>query len=220
MQISDLIIVILLAILFFMIFFKNNKKNNDTNQSLTKNYSINEKNINLSSSLEPMSVSNMMVNIVDKAITSPRVIKPFDITDDIPINNNYDVQPGLYDQQPLPKKVIEQPMGEKINKTLEQETKTVEYFNEEDKTIAQLYDELIDTQKFKEITKESLEKTERELPAYKGSSLDINNWTLYKNDKFLNGGNYDTLMGINQFERDNTFRIPDSYNDFEIKEFI
>jgi hypothetical protein len=130
------------------------------------------------------------------------------------------VQPGLYDQQPLPEKIIEEPIGEKVNNTLEQETRKVEFFNEEDKTISQLYDELINSTNFKAITKESLDIQERVLPAYKGNTLDINNWTLYKNDKFLNGGNYDTLIGINQFEKDNTFRVPDSYNDFEIKEFI
>jgi hypothetical protein len=219
MVLSDIIIVILLAILFFLIFFNNNN-NNIFKNIIKRNYSNQDKKQIQTTNLEQMSVSNMMNNINDKKIISPAGIKPFDITDELPINNTYDVQPGLYDQQPLPEKIIEEPIGEKINNTLEQETKKVDFFNEEDKTIAQLYDELLDSTNFKAVTKEPLETTERILPAYKGTTLDINNWTLYKNDKFLNGGNYDTLIGINQFEKNNTFRIPDNYNDFEIKEFI
>jgi hypothetical protein len=218
MELSDIIIVILLAILFFLIFCNNNNKNISNN--INRKYSNIDKEQIQTTTIEQMSVSNMMNNIKDQTIQSPEGIKPFEITDDIPINNTYDVQPGLYDQQPLPEKIIEEPIGEKVNNTLEQETRKVEFFNEEDKTISQLYDELINSTNFKAITKESLDIQERVLPAYKGNTLDINNWTLYKNDKFLNGGNYDTLIGINQFEKDNTFRVPDSYNDFEIKEFI
>lgn len=222
MQLLDLIIVILLAILFSILFFRNKNNNYKNNKisSLSKSYTLPEKTIILSSNIEQMPVSNVINNIIDKDIISPKNIKPFDITENIPINNTYDVQPGLYDNQPLPSKILEEPIATTINKTLDKETIPIEFFNEEEKTISQLYDELVNTSKFKNNTKESLNETDRVLPAYKGTSLDVNNWTLYKNDKFLNGGNYDTLIGINPFDKTNTFRIPDSYNDFELKEFI
>jgi hypothetical protein len=220
MKIIDIIIVFLLVILFFLIFIR---KNNKTVYS-QKHYDFNKKHNNLQNIIEEnentLNVSTYMDNIHDKPIQSPANIKQFNVIDDISnINNNYNVQPGLYDKQLLPKKVIDNPIKEKIDKTLDRETK-IEQFNNDDKTISQLYDELIDTDKFKITTKESLNTTHRVIPAYKGATLEINNWSLYKNDNFVNGGMYDDLIGLNQLNKSNIFRIADDYNDFEIKEFI
>lgn len=219
MKLSDIIIIIFLAIVFFILFFKIDTKDNLVNNK-NKNYGNKDKVQIPINNLEYMPVVDMIGDIEDKPIELPNETKPFDITSNIPINNTYDVQPGLYDQQPLPIKVIEQPVSEKIYNTLDNETQSIEHFNEEEKTISQLYDELVESNNIKPTPKESLNTTDRILQGHKGYTLDINNWTLYKNDTFLNGGNYDTLVGINQFEKNNIYRIADNYNDFEIQEFI
>jgi uncharacterized protein YoxC len=61
MELSDIIIVILLAILFFLIFFNNN--NNNISNNINRKYSNIDKEQIQTTTIEQMSVSNMMNNI-------------------------------------------------------------------------------------------------------------------------------------------------------------
>jgi hypothetical protein len=193
LSLTNIIITILLGILCFQIY------NNILKNIYLEGLSYNKKYTNIT-----------LPYMIDKPITLPNQIKPFGVVGDSnTYNNNYDVQPGLYDNQPLKKVPVKIPIEETIKNTLEN--------NADNTKIADIFDDLIDTG-YKTITKTPTNISENNIPGYKGYTLEINNWNSYKDDNYINGGVYENLIGVNT-NKENSYRVVDGYDDFEIKEF-
>jgi len=206
LSLTNIIIIILLGILCFQIYiylFKNKPINLENLKYDVKNKNTcRPRNIYM-----PVSYNT---NITDKSIILPNQIKPFGVVGDSnTYNNNYDVQPGLYDNQQIKKVKVKMPIEETIKNTLEN--------NVNNTKIADIFDDLIDTG-YKTVTKTPTNISENNISGYKGYTLEINNWNSYKDDDYINGGVYENLIGVNT-NKENTYRVVDNYDDFEIKEF-
>jgi len=209
LNLFNIVLTCLLAILTYQLYtiYFNPKKSNFS--TIINDFGIKEK-IALEQEKEYMTVPSSN-NIEDKPITKPYDVVPFTLdTKSNTFNNYYDVQPGLYDNQLVPIKYIPKEIGETVQENINNQINN-------EKTISEVYDNLI-LPEYKKITKEPLDNSNRSVPAYKGYSLDLNNWNLYKDDNFVNGGAYNNLIGMDT-SLENQLRVVDNYNDFEIKEF-
>ncbi len=229
MYFKIIITIIILVILY--IFLSNNhlltyNENNHPNQiyiaknNITKVSCSNEiRNRRSVDSRNVYKTVNNLNSIEDNILVKPNQIKPFTISGNIDLKHNiyvpplnqYDVQSGLYDNNSLPKPQVFKPIGVEVKNRVNLDS------NDSNKYIHEIYDEIL---KDRPITgKELDDNTYKIIPAYKGSSINIDNWNYYKNEDYSNGGAYNNLIGIEN-NKTATQRIIDEYNDFELKEWI
>lgn len=226
-------IIIVLVVLFILyIIFRNMPiPLSSENHNISDRININDCNIaklkyscninnkkSVGSTIKQKPIHNMFDQIEDKILIKPDQIKPFELAGNINIDyniyepplNQYDVQSGLYDNNPLPKQQIFKPIGVEVKNRVNLDSNNNIYIHE-------IYDNILNDRP--KTSKEIDEDKYKIIPAYKGYSLGIDNWNYYKNEDYSNGGAYETLHGIENNKK-NKQRVIDGYNDFELKEWI